>query len=263
MQKKRGSLIMSKIKTPTFINASQSTFSYNEKCCPATSNLDLLTYGTYHLAPDGKSGECIHPKDEALLFCISGTANIEVSGRSFRLSHYDTLYIPLNTPYQLKTESSEEAMLILCRAPASKTHDLYHASWNKVSKDEKRIRHLEGKDVFLMFDVSESADKLMAGYTIFEPHTRAWPPHNHTDQEEIYIFTKGSGAIEVYADEEHKTFVRQVNEMDAVTIPVLNYHPVFSQQETLHFIWCIAGERYWIGDKKKEFMNGKSGPMTT
>ena len=114
-----------------------------------------------------------------------------------------------------------------------------------------------------MFDVGEKADKLVAGYTIYEPHTRAWPAHNHTDQEEVYIFTRGHGAMEVYADEEHKTFVHSVEEMDAVTVPVLNYHPVFSQSQELHFIWCIAGERYWVGDKNKEFMKGDQGQLTT
>ena len=34
---------------------------------------------------------------------------------------------------------------------------------------EDRIRHLAGKDVFLMFDVGEAADKLVAGYTFYQP----------------------------------------------------------------------------------------------
>ena len=114
-----------------------------------------------------------------------------------------------------------------------------------------------------MFDVSEPAEKLIAGFTLFQPNQRSWPPHNHTDQEEIYIFTKGRGSMEVYADEETKTFVRSVQEGDAVTIPLLNYHPVFSQDEELHFIWCIAGNRYWVGDKNKDFMTGKVDKLTT
>lgn len=50
---------------------------------------------------------------------------------------------------------------------------------------EERVRRLKGKDVYMMFDVSEGADKLVAGYTFFQPHQRSWPPHNHTDQEEV------------------------------------------------------------------------------
>src|SRR5256886_17123288 len=113
---------------------------------------------------------------------------------------------------------------------------------------------MEGKDVFLMLDVSETADKLIAGFTLFQPHQRSWPPHNHTDQEEMYIFTKGSGSMEVYADEETKSFVRSVGEGDAVTIPLLNYHPVFSQEEELQFICGIAGNRDWDDDQLKDFL---------
>jgi mannose-6-phosphate isomerase-like protein (cupin superfamily) len=115
----------------------------------------------------------------------------------------------------------------------------------------------------MMFDVSESAEKLVAGYTFFQPHHRSWPPHNHTDQEEVYFFLKGRGSMEVYESEEHMSFVKEVREGDMVTIPMLNYHPVFTQDSPLEFIWCIAGERYWVGDKNKAFMSGSGTPITT
>jgi mannose-6-phosphate isomerase-like protein (cupin superfamily) len=114
-----------------------------------------------------------------------------------------------------------------------------------------------------MFDVSESADKLVAGYTFFLPKQRSWPPHNHTDQEEFYFFIQGHGAMEVYESPETLSFVHSVNEGDLVTIPFLNYHPVFSQEDPLQFIWCIAGERYWVGDKNKDFMKGTADSITT
>jgi len=114
-----------------------------------------------------------------------------------------------------------------------------------------------------MFEVSESADKLVAGYTIFQPQQRSWPPHNHTDQEEVHFFIKGHGSMEVYESPEQLSFVKEVREGDMVTIPFLNYHPVFSQESPLEFIWYIAGERYWVGDKNKTFVSGSSGPITT
>jgi hypothetical protein len=69
--------------------------------------------------------------------------------------------------------------------------------------------------------------------------------------------------MDVYKDEETKSFVTSVDLLDAVSIPVLNYHPVFSQEESLDFIWCIAGERYWVGDKNKDFMKGDTDKLTT
>ena len=238
-------------------------FEYHQKCTPRTSNLDLLTYGTYRIAPRAVSDELFHRTDECLLFCLEGAQTVELEDQAFRLSHYDTLYVPLGTPYRIVNEGDAEGLLAVFRAPATTRHVPYHAVWAQVSTDERRIRHLDGKDVFLMYDVTEAGDRLMAGYTIYKPHTRAWPPHNHTDQEEIYLFTKGRGAIEVYADEKSKTFVHSMEQLDAATIPLLNFHPVFSHDEEMHFIWCLGGERYWVGDKHKEFLTGSVDTLTT
>jgi mannose-6-phosphate isomerase-like protein (cupin superfamily) len=253
---------MDKPKPANFLSADSAAFRYTEKSNPHSSNLQFLTYGVYEISGAAKSGSLSHANEEALLFCWKGKAVATVDGKDFALDYYDTLYIPRGATYRLSQESGE-SKIIVCRATADKAHPVFHSKWSEFSKDEKRIRHLKGKDVFLMFDVSEGAEKLIAGYTIFKPHQRSYPPHNHTDQEEVYIFTKGRGSMEVYADEETKSFVRSVNEGDAVTIPLLNYHPVFSQEEELHFIWCIAGNRYWVGDKNKDFMTGKVDKLTT
>ncbi len=249
-------------KAPHFLPVSSNGFRYVEKTNPQSSNLEFLTYGVYELSGPVHTGLLAHPGEESLLFCWSGSVLVDLAGQNFSLEHYDVLYIPRGAAYRLTLQAGQ-SRLILCRATAAVTHPVFHAPWKVFSQDEKRIRHLKGKDVFLMFDVTEPADRLIAGYTIFQPHQRSYPPHNHTDQEEIYIFTKGRGSMEVYADEETKSFVRSVGEGDAVTIPLLNYHPVFSQEEELHFIWCIAGNRYWVGDKNKDFMSGKVDKLTT
>ncbi len=249
-------------KPATFVPADAGVFRYLEKSNPQTSNLEFLTYGWYELSGRICSGTLAHSGEEALLFCWEGQATAQLNGAKYFLNHYDVLYVPRGAAYQLAQERGE-SKLIICRAPAENTHPVFHAKWEEFSNDARRIRHLKGKDVFLMFDVSEAADKLIAGFTLFQPFQRSWPPHNHTDQEEIYIFTRGHGSMEVYADEETKSFVRSVNTGDAVTIPLLNYHPVFSQEEPLDFIWCIAGNRYWVGDKNKDFMKGKVDKLTT
>lgn len=251
------------VKCAGLIKADDWQFQYRQKSNCHSSNLDMLSYGTFEIRPGAKSDELYHPNEESLLFCIKGQVNVRVGSQAFTLSCYDTLFIPLATAYTIENVSCEQALLVVCKAKAENRYEPFYSSWKEFSSNESRIRHLKGKDVFLMFDVSEKADKLIAGYTIYEPYTRAWPAHNHTDQEEVYIFTKGNGAMEVYADEEHKTFVHSVAKMDAVTIPILNYHPVFSQAEELHFIWCIAGKRYWVGDKNKDFMKGDSAQLTT
>lgn len=249
-------------KAPTFVADRDSSFRYTEKTNPHQSNLQYLTYGLYELTGAVSTSSLTHPQDETLLFCWEGEAEVLLGEQPYTLLRYDVLYVPRGATYRL-VHRGGTAKIILCRAPADNVHPAFHASWSQFSTDERRIRHLAGKDVYLMFDVSEPADKLIAGYTLFRPHQRSWPPHNHTDQEEIYIFTRGRGAMEVYADEESKTFVHSVEPGDAVTIPVRNYHPVFSQDEELDFIWCIAGNRYWVGDKNKDFASGKVDKLTT
>jgi mannose-6-phosphate isomerase-like protein (cupin superfamily) len=249
-------------KPATFVPSGSAPFRYIEKSGPRTSNLDLLTYGVYELEGPVRSGAIAHPDEESLNFCWRGAAGVILSGAAYALSAYDVLYVPRGAGYRFEQQSGS-SRLVICRAPAEKTHPAFHARWSEFSRQERRIRRLKGKDVYLMFDVSEPADKLIAGFTLFQPGQRSWPPHNHTDQEEIYIFTKGRGAMEVYADEQAKSFVTSVSEGDAVTIPILNYHPVFSQEQELHFIWCIAGKRYWVGDKNKDFIDAKVDKLTT
>lgn len=252
------------VKSANLLRADDWQFEYRQRSNPTNSNLDLLTCGVYRIAPGASSDELFHRSEEALLFCMANEPlSVDVDGQAYPMAYYDTLYIPLGTPYRIGNATGEIQSVVVCRAPAENRHPVFHSAWNDASTNEARIRHLDGKDVFLMFDVTEGADKLMAGYTIYEPYTRAWPPHNHTDQEEIYLFTRGRGAIEVYGDEKSKTFVHSLDTMDAATIPLLNFHPVFSQDEELHFIWCLAGARYWVGDKHKEFLDASVDELTT
>ena len=253
---------MQPVKPAQFLAGAAAGFRYFEKSNPRNSCLQFLTYGVYELDAGAASGRLVHAEEEALLFCWNGAVTAHLGDTAYALEQYDVLYVPRGAAYRLD-QAKTPSKVVVCRAPAATTFPVFHAPWKQFSKDERRIRHLKGKDVFLMFDVSEPAEKLIAGFTLFQPHQRSWPPHNHTDQEEIYIFTKGRGSMEVYADEETKTFVHSVREGDAVTIPLLNYHPVFSQDEELHFIWCIAGNRYWVGDKNKDFMTGKVDKLTT
>ena len=243
--------------------AEKSEVQFRQRFVPETANLQFLSCGEYTVPPGAVSVSFCRAAEESLLFMWKGTAAAEVDGTCYGLENYDTLYVPRGASFRLHGSGAEAAVLIQCSAPAENVHPVFHSKFAEFSRREDRIRHLAGKDVFLMFDVGEPADKLVAGYTFYQPYTRAWPPHNHTDQEETYIFIKGRGAMEVYETPETLSFVHSVNEGDLVTIPILNYHPVFSQESPLEFFWCIAGARYWVGDKNKDFMAGKGDSITT
>lgn len=251
------------VKPARLVQSSAPKAVFRQHFTPREGNLIYLSCGEFELPPHSESQAFSFAGSETLLFMWQGEARVSLDGRAFELRAYDTLYVPLGASFRLLNASGTAARIVECSATAENAHPPFHSRFAEFSRQEARIRHLKGKDVYMMFDVSEPADKLVAGYTFFLPHQRSWPPHNHTDQEEVYFFIKGNGAMEVYESPETLTFVHPVSAGDIVTIPFLNYHPVFSQENHLEFIWCIAGERYWVGDKKKEFMTGSGPALTT
>jgi mannose-6-phosphate isomerase-like protein (cupin superfamily) len=251
------------VKPGVLFRAGQPRVTFRQRFLHSEANLLFLDCGEYHLPTETRSLPSSLPGRESLLFMWKGEATVEVEGSAFHLLPYDTLYVPRGATMVLANNSREPAAVIQISAPSENVYPVFHSKFAEFSRREERIRRLNRKNVYMMFDVSEQADKLVAGYTFFEPYARSWPPHNHTDQEETYIFIKGHGSMEVYESPEKLTFVHNVSEGDLVTIPFLNYHPVFSQESPLEFIWCIAGERYWVGDKNKAFMTGSVDSLTT
>jgi mannose-6-phosphate isomerase-like protein (cupin superfamily) len=195
---------------------------FRQHLTPGEANLELLSCGQYELPEGSRMQPLALPGQEALLFQWAGQSCVRVDGASYALAPYDVLYIPLGAELALTNAGDQPSSVVQMSAPAQKRHPVFHSVFSDYSQREERIRRLKGKNVYLMFDVSESADKLVAGYTFFEPHARSWPPHNHTDQEEIYFFIRGQGAMEVYSEPESLTFVHSVSEGDAVSIPYLN-----------------------------------------
>jgi mannose-6-phosphate isomerase-like protein (cupin superfamily) len=251
------------VKPGVLFKATAEKATYRQHFTPASANLEWLSSGEHEIPPGVSTGRLTLSNEESLLFMWQGGVTVKVSGQDYELAPYDTLYVPRGAQFQISNLKSEIARVIQCSATAENAHPVHHSRFADYSKREDRLRRLKGKDVFMMFDVPEAADKLIAGYTFFQPYQRSWPPHNHTDQEEVYIFIKGHGAMEVYESPEKLCFVTSVDEGDMVTIPMMNYHPVFSQDSPLEFIWCIAGARYWVGDKNKDFMQGKGEQITT
>ncbi|MBU0956086.1 MAG: 5-deoxy-glucuronate isomerase [Spirochaetes bacterium] len=245
-----------------FDDGAAGDFVMREVFNQANSNLDFLSLSIVELSA-GQSPCMAFPKEEGLIFLLEGQTEIDLDGKIYKMEKYDVLYVPVGAGLRIRHVSGAPAKLYNYRAVGETVYPVVHAKWSERKNDPARLRKLNKKNVYLMFDVVEQANKLVAGYTFYESETRAWPPHNHTDQEEVYSFIEGHGAMSVYVDDEHQTFVTSVDTGSHVTIPVLNYHPVFSQDDPLCFIWCIAGERYWVGDKNKDFMTAKVSKLTT
>ncbi len=249
------------LKEGKLFDARESKAVLREVFNQGNSNLDLLSLSELEIV-DSRIASLCHKREETIIFNVGGAVRVEVEGVAFELAHYDVLYIGRGAEFAVQA-GKEAGKLYIYRAKADNDHPVRHMKWAELKDDPARIRLLKRKKVHLMFDVGEEADRFMAGYTFYEDHSRAWPPHNHTDQEECYSFIEGKGAMQVYPEDESLTFVKAVEIGSHVTIPLLNYHPVFSHEEPLCFIWCIAGERYWVGDKNKSFMDGTASKVTT
>lgn len=265
--------IAATVKPARIVRHGDTHVTFRQRFTPASGNLQFLSCGEFDIPSGAESQSFSMANEESLLFtwkvAPGGAVHVTVGGETYELEAYDTLYIPKGASFSFSNTSVEAAKIIQCSAPAANVHPVHHTKFSVASGEAVRVARLTDKDgnedrtVYKMFDVSEPADKLVAGYTFFKPWSRSWPPHNHTDQEEVYIFIKGKGAMTVYESDRTMSFVHSVNTGDMVTIPFLNYHPVFSQEDPLEFIWCIAGERYWVGDKNKNFLKGTDDKITT
>jgi mannose-6-phosphate isomerase-like protein (cupin superfamily) len=217
---------------------------YRQRLLHNEAALEFLNVGEYLLPSATGTAVSSLPNRECLLFMSKGEVTAEVNGQPYDLAKLDTLYVPKGAAYRLRNESMEEpATVTQISAPAATAHPVVHSRFLEFSEREERMRRLHQKVEYLMFDVGDKADKLVAGYTFHEPFTRAWPPRCHSDQEAVYVFIQGHGSVEVCETPEKLVFVKEVKEGDLVTIPPANHHAAFSQEDPLAFIWCIAGER--------------------
>src|SRR5579863_2967094 len=133
---------------------------FRQHFTPRQGNLLYLSCGEFELPPQSESQAFSFPGAETLLFMWQGEAQVSLSESTFELRAYDTLYVPLGSSFRLLNASEAPARIVECSATAQNVHPPVHSKFAEFSRQEERIRHLKGKDVYLMFDVSEPADKL-------------------------------------------------------------------------------------------------------
>ena len=59
------------VAAANLLKADAWEFEYQQKSNPQTSNLELLTFGTYRIKAGATSDELYHRAEEAILFCLS------------------------------------------------------------------------------------------------------------------------------------------------------------------------------------------------
>lgn len=227
----------------------------NEKIYPGESGMQLLSYSLIDVQSGYLSGPIINVDKETLLLCSDGEGKVVINGTTYPMFLYDFLYIPENTAFQLKGGAKGPMQIGMSTAPSNVNAEIVHVPFSEVKNDPNRARPMANKVVYLNFSEKIKAANLVAGLVFFEPYTRSFPAHMHTDQEEIYHFLNGTGAMEIYTSEETKTFIYNVAKGTVASVPLEHFHPCFSQEEPLVWLWVIAGERYWVGDRDANWMD--------
>jgi mannose-6-phosphate isomerase-like protein (cupin superfamily) len=245
---------------PTLKRINECEMIVSEKVHPDISGLKLLAYTLIEIKPNYLSAPFYYNDRETLLICSEGSGSIVLENKKYSMKLYDMIYIPEKTPFQLKGGIENVYKLGMATAPSQAQAKVVHIPFDEVRKDPARTRPMANKVVYLNFSEKNKAQNLVAGLVFFEPFTRSFPAHMHTDQEEIYHFLDGKGSIEIYKSEESKTFVYNVEKGDIASVPMEHFHPCFAQETPLVWLWVIAGERYWIGDRDQNWMAAsKSG----
>jgi mannose-6-phosphate isomerase-like protein (cupin superfamily) len=218
---------------------------------PPSSLTKYLSLSKIKLLPKEEI-ELISSKEELALFCMNGCVSILIKDNEYELEKYDAIYIPLNEVFIIRNNGEEYVKMVAISALCNKKYEVKLFKFNDLRMDKSgtKLKRLKGgRLVYYYIGPEEKASKIILGLTIFQPYAYSFPPHNHFDQEEIYLFLKGKGRIEVYTSENNKEFITNVAEGDIITIPFGYYHPVYNFDEEMHFLWATAGERYNIIQK--------------
>jgi len=224
---------------------------YTKVITPSSSLTKYISLSKIKLLPKEEI-ELISSKEELALFCIKGCVSILIKEDEYKLEKYDVIYIPLNEPFIIRNNGEEYAKAIVISALCDKKYEVKLFNFNDLKMDNSstKLKRLKGgRLVYFCIGPEINASKIILGLTIFQPYAYSFPPHNHFDQEEIYLSLKGEGRIEVYTSESKKEFITNVAEGDIVTIPFGYYHPLYNFDEEMHFLWATAGERYNIIQK--------------
>ncbi len=189
---------------------------------------------------------------ETGLISLKGRATICVSGESFQLAPYDTLYVPRDTRVQVHP-MAEGCDLAEVSAPVESYYPLAFVSFAEVRRDpalhfkaggpaaERELNILIGKNV--------RAGRILAGVTFSAPgNWTSWPPHEHAAMlEEAYLYiampAPGWGLQLVYTDSKAPELAAVVREGDCVLIPK-GYHPnVAAPGGSINFLLMMAANR--------------------
>lgn len=240
---------------------------------PGNSTMKHLAYGRIILDASTPQVSFSNGGRETGLVCLSGTVEVKAGSEKFRLGQYDAIYIPRDSPIELKTD--RQADVAEFSAEVEGRYPLQFVSYQKVSKDPSLRFHTGGagsaRDLNILMGKNVQAGRLLIGFTFSEPgNWTSWPPHEHAKMlEEMYVYfdmpEPAYGIQLVYNDTQYPELLTVVRDGDAVLMPS-GYHPNVSVPgHRIGFLWAMAAHRevedrqYGVVNIQPAFQQGASG----
>ncbi len=211
---------------------------------------------------------------ETGLVCLKGRAILTVGGQTFRMTPYDSAYIPRGTAFDVAPDG-EGCDLAELSARVDHAYPLQFVSFAEIQKDPglhfKTGGENSGRTINLLLAKNVQAGRIVAGVTFSEPgHWTSWPPHEHSELlEEAYLYVDMPApafAVQlVYTNPDEPELATIVHEGDVVLMP-RGYHPnVAAPGCSIGFLWMMAAERegvdrlFGVVNVQPEFATLQSG----
>jgi 5-deoxy-glucuronate isomerase len=212
---------------------------------------------------------------ETGLVCLNGMAKVSTGGQTFKLSQYDTVYVPRDSTIDVAPEGESGCDLAEISAPVANRYPLQFVSFAAVRSDPT-LHLVAGKppaerDLNILIGKNVEAGRIMAGVTFSTPgNWTSWPPHEHGRMlEEAYLYidmpAPSFGVQFVYTDPDAPELIQVVREGDCVLMPK-GYHPnVAAPGGQINFLWMMAAMRegedrqFGVVNVQPEYSAGGSG----
>lgn len=241
---------------------------------PQTAAVRHLHYGRIVLSGGDAPLHFQTGEHETALIVLRGSAATTIAGNSYRLGHYDALYVPRDA--RLEVSPGEAGCDVAeISAPVEHRYPLRLVRFEEARRDPG-LHFQPGepsfqRDLTILIGKNVEAGRLVAGVTFSEPgNWTSWPPHEHADLlEEAYLFigmpAPGWGVQLVYTDPRNPELVVVVREGDCVVMP-RGYHPnVAAPGGSIGFLWMMAAHsekidrQFGVVNVQPEYAGGGSG----
>ncbi|HEX8499971.1 MAG TPA: 5-deoxy-glucuronate isomerase [Pyrinomonadaceae bacterium] len=262
-------------KETCFVPATHRGKGRRTAVAPGQTPMRNLHYGRITLDAGDEPVAFDTETHETALVCLRGEAEVTVREESYRLGQYDALYVPRNSPVEVRGHEGGACDLAELSAPVEGDYPLQLVRFAEVRENPK-LHIIAGeppnqRDMNVLIGSNVRAGRILTGVTFSRPgNWTSWPPHEHSRMlEEAYLYIDmpepSFGIQLVYTDPASPELVQVVREGDVVLMP-RGYHPnVAAPGGQINFMWMMAAVRegedrkYGVVNVQPEYAAGGSG----